>query len=60
MLTYDPFVYNTFKSIEKMPPIKHKHEKAEVRKSEKENKHPGPGQYKVENEWIGKKGGKKG
>ena len=43
-----------------MPPIKHKHEKAEVRKSEKEDKHPGPGQYKVENEWIGKKGGKKG
>lgn len=28
--------------------------KVDIRKPEKENKHPGPGQYQVVHTWVGK------
>lgn len=44
-----------------MPKLKNRSEaKIEIRKAEKENRHPGPGQYQMINTWLGKEQLKKG
>lgn len=55
MTTYDPVNYDTFKRIQKMPKVKSNGDiKIDKRKPEKENKHPGPGQYQIVQTWLGK------
>ena len=54
MNTYDPIPseYNTFKKYQKMKKNPSQPAKNQPRKPEKQNKHPGPGQYQMVHTWA--------